>query len=86
MASVDSTTALPVGPAWTAFVHRAAVTAGCLAALVALLGHVPAHVASLRGGLAWGAVLVVGRLGRWLLERTAASDEDEGPQETAEPD
>ena len=71
-----------MGLAWTSLVQRAAVIAGCLTALLALVRHVPVHVASLRGAYAWGAVLVVERLGRWLLQHTVPpADEGEGPPE-----
>lgn len=73
---------LPARDAWRAMGHRAAVAAGALAALISLIHHVPVSVASLRGGLAWLAVLVVAKLGlvaferACSLERRAASEEE----------
>ena len=61
-------------PTWTAFGHRTAVATGAGAALIALLRHVPVHIASLRGALAWLAVVLLFRLGRELLIRTGATN------------
>ena len=66
--------AVPLGRVWEAFGHRAAVVAGALAALAALIQHVPVQVACLRGGLAWAAVLLVTRVSLWLLQRTSLED------------
>ena len=67
--------AVPLRRAWAAFGHRAAVIAGALAALTALIRHVPVRVASLRGALAWAAVLLVSRASLWLLQRTSLEDQ-----------
>ena len=72
--------AVPLGQVWAAFGHRAAVAAGALAALTALIRHVPVPFACLRGALAWAAVLLVTRASLWLLQRTSLED---GPPESA---
>jgi len=66
--------AVPLGRVWTAFGHRAAVVAGALAALTALIQHVPVRFACLRGALAWAAVLLVTRASLWLLQRTSVEE------------
>ena len=70
--------AVPLGRVWAAFGHRAAVVAGALAGLTALIWHVPVQIACLRGALAWAAVLLVTRASLWLLQRTSFED---GPTE-----
>ncbi len=70
--------AVPLGRVWAAFGHRAAAVAGALAALTALICHVPVQIACLRGALAWAAVLLVTRASLWLLQRTSFED---GPME-----
>ena len=70
--------AVPLGRVWQAFGHRAAVVAGALAALAALIVHAPVRIACLRGALAWAAVLLVIRASLWLLQRTSLED---GPTE-----
>jgi hypothetical protein len=72
-------------PVWRALGHRLAVTAGAVAALLALLWHAPVAVACLRGGLAWAATLATARGACWLLVRvaptTVPSSEPEGVEE-----
>jgi len=70
--------AVPLGRVWQAFGHRAAVVAGALAALAALIVHAPVRIACLRGALTWAAVLLVIRASLWLLQRTSLED---GPTE-----
>ena len=60
---------------WRSLGHRLAVAGGCLAALIALLNHVPIHTSSLRGVAAYVAVLVVAKLGLFALERAIAIEE-----------
>jgi hypothetical protein len=55
-------------------VRRTAVAAGCFAGLVSLFHHVPVSIAALRGGAAFLAVLLVGRLGLAALARSLAAD------------
>jgi len=65
---------LQLRPAWQALTKRLAVAAGSLAALISLLHHAPASIASLRGGVAWIVVLTVSRAGLFALERSIAFD------------
>ena len=57
---------------WRSLGHRFAVAGGCLAALIALVNHVPVSTASLRGAVAYVVVLVVAKLGLFALERAIA--------------
>lgn len=54
---------------WFAFSHRIAAITGAVAGLMALISSAPPHIASLRGAMAWAAVLVVGKGTRWLILR-----------------
>ena len=54
--------------------HRAAVVAGAASGLVALLVDAPVTVACLRGGLAWAAAILVGRLARWMVTSMLARE------------
>ncbi len=76
--------AVPLGRVWTAFGHQAAAVAGALAALTALIVHVPVPIACLRGALAWAAVLLVTRASLWLLQRTSPEDEVTETQDAQE--
>ena len=60
---------------WRSLGHRLAVAGACLAALISLLNHVPLYTASLRGVVAYAAVLVVAKLGLFALERSIAIEE-----------
>ncbi len=75
--------------AWRAVGGQIAVVAGSGTALLSLLQHTPVHVASLRGGTVWGAVLVVTSLGAWLAAKTwrepPPKDDSEDQEETASP-
>ncbi|MCZ6597403.1 MAG: hypothetical protein O7B99_07190 [Planctomycetota bacterium] len=59
---------------WRALGRRTAVFAGCLVALISLFHHVPVSVASVRGGVAYFAVLLVAKLGGFALEKALAAD------------
>lgn len=72
--------AVPLGRVWEAFGHRAAVVAGALAALAALIVHAPVRIACFRGALAWAAVLLVTRASLWLVQRTSQEDESRSLQ------
>jgi len=61
-------------PALVALGRRLAAFAGALTGLVSLLHGVPVRVACLRGALAFAAVLLLGRAGRAVLERSLAAD------------
>lgn len=67
--------------AWKAVGGQIAVIGGSATAVVSLLQHTPIHVASLRGGIVWGIVLLVTSVGAWLAARTwrppIVVDEDE---------
>jgi len=78
--------AVSLRSAWRSLGHRLAVAGGCVAALVSLLNHAPVLNASLRGVVAYAAVLIVARLGLFALqyslrlERTAeVEDENANP-------
>ncbi len=60
--------------AWRSTSGRFAVTAGSFVALLSLFHHIPVSIASLRGGIAYIAVLAVGRFGGFALERAVAFD------------
>lgn len=64
---------VPLQPLWLSLVRRVGVATGALVALTALLVHAPLHVAALRGGLAWLAVVLCGRAVGWLSQRTTPS-------------
>ena len=55
---------------WRAFVYRMAVNGACLTALLSLLCGASVSTASLRGGALWLVLLLIGSLGRWLLEKS----------------
>ncbi|MEW6073163.1 MAG: hypothetical protein AB1726_11315 [Planctomycetota bacterium] len=77
---------LSLAAAWRSLSHRLAVAGGCLAALVSLLNHVPVRTASLRGAVAYAAVLVVAKLGLFALERALALEaRKETPEEETKP-
>ena len=82
---------VPIKSLWIAFGRRAATAAGAITALTSLLSHTPVWVASMRGALAWLAVLALTRVGSWLLERTrseqagaVAEGENEDTMEAAQ--
>ena len=78
--------AVSVEESWRALGRRTAVAAGCFVALVSLFHHVPVSVASVRGGAAYFAVLLVAKLGWLALEKAlsadAASSEEKGEERT----
>ena len=47
---------------WRALSSRAAVFVGAATALCALLAGAPAHIASMRGAIAWVGVLAISRM------------------------
>ena len=82
---------VPIKSLWIAFGRRAATAAGAITALTSLLSHTPVWVASMRGALAWLAVIVLSHVGSKLLERTrpeqaraGAEGENEDPMEAAQ--
>ena len=68
---------------WTALGHRLAATVGAGAALLALVRHVPVGTASLRGALAWLAILSVSRSARALLDRRRSSPRPVAPPQAS---
>ncbi len=52
-----------------------AVLAASVAALLALLWHVPVRVACLRGGIAWLGVILVGKVVGMILQQVGKLDE-----------
>lgn len=68
-------TAHKLSAAWLALGKRAAVAAGALAALVALIHDAPLWVATLRGAAVWAAVLALAFAGRAWLARSVAGSE-----------
>jgi hypothetical protein len=75
MDSTTDTEAIEVSPtalveAWRAVGGQIAVIAGSGTALASLIQHTPVSVASMRGGIAWGAVLAVTSIGAWLAAKT----------------
>ena len=58
---------------WQAFGRKAAVIAGASTALVSLLAHNSLLTASLRGAVAWFAVLLLVRVGTALIPNTPAT-------------
>ena len=74
-ASIDKASGeVSLRPAWRPLARRTAVAAGCFAALVSLLNHVPVSVASMRGAAAFAAVLVIAKLGLAALQASLAAD------------
>ena len=73
MEATDRTSGEPepdvLAGAWRALAHRAAVAGGAAAAIVSLWHHVPLSSVALRGGLAWGVILVTTRLGWAAVSR-----------------
>ena len=80
MERTDTPSRGSVETAWTALTHRAAAVVGALTGLVSLLSDVPVANASLRGGLAWIAVSILGRATSWLLARTVVEDANVAPK------
>ncbi|MEE2939461.1 MAG: hypothetical protein VX460_03650 [Planctomycetota bacterium] len=86
--AVDS----PFGPSLLVHAMRAsgrqyAVACGALVALLSLFNDTPVRIASLRGVLTWGALLLVVSAGIWFAERAwpqpapapdRSTDEEEG--------
>lgn len=75
MGSTTDTETIEVSPtalveAWRAVGGQIAVIAGSGTALASLIQHTPVSVASMRGGIAWGAVLAVTSIGAWLAAKT----------------
>lgn len=59
----------PLVLAWRASGLRLAVAAGASVALLSLFGDTPVRIASLRGAIAWAAVLAVTSLGSAFAAR-----------------
>ncbi|MEM6567885.1 MAG: hypothetical protein AAF957_05715 [Planctomycetota bacterium] len=82
----------PLVQAWLASGRQLAVTVGSMVALVSLFADAPVRIASLRGAIAWGAVLALVSAGSWITPRVfqarpEADDEDltaEGADATTE--
>ncbi len=62
---------------WRPFGQHMAVAVGSAVALISLFVNAPVRIASLRGALAWAAILCLTRTGCWLLARTWAASQDE---------
>lgn len=62
-----------------------AVACGAGIALLSLLNDTPVHVASLRGAIAWGSVLLAVRLGGWSAARAWVDPPAPPPEEGLEP-
>lgn len=76
----------PLVDAWVSLCRRLGVVLGTLTAIVSLLAGVSVMVASLRGGLACLAVLVVCRVGSFLHEKIKqVTPEDESQPVKEEP-
>ncbi len=70
--------------AWRAVGAQIAVIAASGTAVVSLLQHTPVHIASMRGGIVWGTVMLVTSVGAWFAARTwraPAVEEDDEPAE-----
>ncbi len=67
----------PLVQAWLASGRQLAVTAGSSVALISLLSDAPIRIASLRGAIAWAAVLTLTSIGSWLAPRVFQTDEPE---------
>jgi hypothetical protein len=67
-------TAHPLAAAWLAVGRRLAVAGGALAALLSLFFDTPVWVASLRGALAWVAILALVRLCAHLQVASVGSE------------
>ena len=72
-------------PAWQALATRLAVAAGAIVALVSMLEHTPAWVASLRGALTFFVVRTVARWGLTALEQALSADHASRDGDTEEP-
>ena len=59
-----------IPPLWTALGQRLAVFVGAATALLSLVWDASVQNAGLRGGGAWLALVLLTRMGRWLIERT----------------
>lgn len=68
--------------AWLASGRRIAVTVGSSVALISLISDAPVRIASLRGAIAWGAVLALVSVGTWITPRVfQANPHDEELEE-----
>lgn len=74
-----------VNHAWASVTHRVAAIVGSVTALVSLLWDAPPSIASLRGVLAWLAILLLRRATDWLLVRTVGEQApiELNPEETS---
>jgi hypothetical protein len=92
--NVDS--AIGPGPlvrAWLASGRSLAVTVGSAVALISLLNDAPVRIASLRGAIAWGAVLALVGVGSWITPRVFQAahvddgfEDDEGALDASAPE
>ena len=74
---------VPIESLWVAFGRRAAAGVGALTALTSLLWHAPLWVASVRGAVAWLAIVLSTQACAWLLARTLPAPEAEAAAEGA---
>ncbi|MEM9382766.1 MAG: hypothetical protein AAGB93_22625 [Planctomycetota bacterium] len=79
----------PLVQAWLASGRQLAVTVGSTVALVSLFADAPVRIASLRGAIAWGAVLALVSAGSWIAPRVfqarTEADEEDLAADAAEP-
>ena len=61
-------------PAWQTVASRIAVASGASVALISMMQHTPAWVASLRGAAAFFIVRIVARWGLTALEQALSAD------------
>ncbi len=79
-----SSGAVPLHPAWHALASRSSVAVGALVALISLLEHTPAWVASLRGLIAFVLVRWAARTGLSVLEQALSADAERNDREGVE--
>ena len=70
---------VPLTTLWMSLMGRLAVCTGSLTALTSIWTHVPLPQACLRGGLAWLAVLAIGKGFAALAKRTEPAKQDSTP-------
>jgi len=64
---------------WTRLGQRIAVAGAAATGLISLLWDAAVHVACFRGGLAWLALVLFTRTGRWIIERTLSAGDSRLP-------